>query len=48
MISHGYAYAPKRDDSKRLHDCIVSFDDLIEQRPDVLEYDFTPYRMLIE
>ena len=46
MISHGYAYAPKRDDSKRLHDCIVSFDDLIEQRPDVLEYDFTPYRML--
>ena len=32
--------------AETMHVPFIDLDDLIEQRPDVLEYDFTPYRML--
>lgn len=46
IITRGYSYFNKRDDKKLQHDCLSDFEALIENRPDTLEYDNTPYVLL--
>ncbi len=45
MILHGYRYsgASKKDDMAKTHSCISTWENLKQERPDTLEYDFIPY-----
>ena len=48
MITHGFKYkkSAKKDLIAKTHPCILKWEDLKRERPDTLEYDYTPYVML--
>ena len=48
MITHGFKYekADKKDLYARTHPCISKWEVLKVEKPDTLEYDFTPYYIL--
>ena len=46
MITQGFRYDKNRDNDVKDHDCILSWEDLEKNRPDTMEYDFTPYFIL--
>ena len=48
MITHGFKYekSAKKDLIAKTHPCILNWEDLKRERPDTLEYDYTPYVML--
>lgn len=49
MISRGYKWDPIKDNAKQTHDCITNWEHLKkEQDVKILEYDFTPYIIILE
>ena len=48
MITHGFKYekAERKDMYAKPHPCISKWEVLKVEKPDTLEYDFTPYYIL--
>lgn len=48
MITHGFRYekAERKDMYAKTHPCISKWEVLKVEKPDTLEYDFTPYYIL--
>ena len=48
MITHGFKYekAERKDMYAKTHPCISKWEVLKVEKPDTLEYDFTPYYIL--
>ena len=48
MITQGFRYekADHKDLNARTHPCILNWEQLKIEKPDTLEYDFTPYYIL--
>lgn len=48
MVTHGFKYekADKKDLNARTHPCILNWEQLKIEKPDTLEYDYTPYYIL--
>lgn len=49
MITHGYKYeeGEKKNVDAKTHPCISNWENLKKEKPDTLEYDYTPYCMLM-
>ncbi|WP_143099323.1 hypothetical protein [[Clostridium] aminophilum] len=48
QITHGWRYDEKRDDNKKLHDCICTWEDIKKNKPDTMEYDYIPFKMITD
>ena len=48
MITQGFKYekAERKDLNAKTHPCILNWERLKQEKPDTLEYDFTPYYIL--
>lgn len=48
MITQGFKYekSERKDMNAKTHPCILDWEHLKVEKPDTLEYDFTPYYIL--